>query len=96
MRIGKCRGCGAPIVWIKTLGGKPMPCDPDQVLYRARAGAPGKIVTPNGDVLSCDLDADPEEATGSDTSLISVPAHRRKDSGGTDHGTHDTEAGERN
>lgn len=64
MKIVKCRGCGAPIVWIGTLGGKHMPCDPDQVLYRARVGAPGKIVSPNGEVLSCDLDVAAEEATG--------------------------------
>ena len=64
MRNGKCKGCGAPIVWIGTPGGKSMPCDPDPVLYRARSGAPGKIVTPNGEVLSCDLDAAPEAATG--------------------------------
>lgn len=64
MRIGKCRGCGAPIVWVKTLGGKCMPCDANPVVYRERAGASGKIVTPNGEVLSCDLDVDPEEATG--------------------------------
>lgn len=64
MRSGTCRGCGAPIVWIWTPGGKSMPCDPYQVLYRARAGAKGKIVTPNGEVLSCDLNVSPEEATG--------------------------------
>lgn len=64
MRIEKCRGCGAPIVWVKTLGGKRMPCDANPVVYRERAGASGKIVTPNGEVLSCDLDVDPEEATG--------------------------------
>lgn len=64
MRFGKCRGCGAPIVWISTPGGKSMPCNADQVLYRARAGAPGKIVTPNGEVLSCELNVSPEKATG--------------------------------
>lgn len=64
MRTVKCYGCGAPIVWIRTFGGKSMPCDPDQILYRARAGAPGKIVTPNGEVLSCDLDVDSDDATG--------------------------------
>lgn len=64
MRIGKCRGCGAPIVWIRTPGGKSMPCDLLQVVYRARAGAPGKIVTPNGEVLSADIDVPPDQATG--------------------------------
>ena len=29
-----------------------------------RSGAAGKIVTPNGTVLSCDLDVEPETATG--------------------------------
>ena len=64
MRAGKCRGCGAPIVWIGTPGGKSMPCDPAGVLYRERAGGRGKIVTPNGQVLSCDLNVEPSQATG--------------------------------
>lgn len=64
MKYGKCRGCGAEIAWITTAAGKSMPCDADPVLYRARAGAAGKIVTPNGEVLSCDLDVSPDEATG--------------------------------
>ena len=64
MRRGKCRGCGADIVWISTPGGKSMPCDAEPVLYREQAGAPGKIVTPNGQVLSCELDVAPENATG--------------------------------
>ena len=44
--------------------GKSMPCDAEPVLYKAREGAAGKIVTPNGEVLSCDLDVGPDEATG--------------------------------
>ena len=64
MRNGTCRGCGAPIVWIGTPGGKSMPCDHDPVLYRARAGAPGKIVTQNGEILSCDINVAPNDATG--------------------------------
>lgn len=64
MKYGKCRGCGSSIVWIKTAGGKSMPCDPDQVIYRARAGASGKVITPNGEVLSADLNVEPETATG--------------------------------
>lgn len=64
MRADKCRGCGAPIVWVPMPGGKSMPCDVEQVRYRARKGAKGKIVTPNGEVLSADIDVAPEEATG--------------------------------
>lgn len=64
IRTGKCRGCGAPIVWITTPGGKSMPCDAEQVLYLARKGAKGKIVTPNGEVLSADVGVAPETATG--------------------------------
>ena len=64
MRADKCRGCGAPIVWVPMTGGKSMPCDVEQVRYRARKGAKGKIVTPNGEVLSADIDVAPEEATG--------------------------------
>lgn len=64
MRRGKCRGCGANIVWISTPGGKSMPCDAEPVLYRERAGAPGKVVTPNGEVLSCELNVASDEATG--------------------------------
>lgn len=64
MRRGKCRGCGASIVWIQTSAGRSMPCDAEPVSYREKAGAPGKIVTPNGMVLSCELDVQPEEATG--------------------------------
>ena len=62
MRRGKCRGCGASIVWIQTSAGRSMPCDAEPVSYREKAGAPGKIVTPNGMVLSCELDVQPEGA----------------------------------
>ena len=60
----KCRGCGAAIVWIKTAAGKPMPCDPVPLPYWARAGAKEKIVTKNGEVVSCDLSGEAGTATG--------------------------------
>lgn len=41
-----------------------MPCDAEQVLYRERKGATGRIVTPNGQVLSADVGVEPETATG--------------------------------
>lgn len=55
MKKSTCRGCGAPIVWIRTAAGKSMPCDAQPVLYKAREGAAGKIVTGNGTVLSADI-----------------------------------------
>ena len=62
--MAKCKGCGATIVWIKTLGGKSIPCDPDLVMYWEKEKAKGKVVTPNGEVLSCEFDGDLEKATG--------------------------------
>ena len=32
MKKSTCRGCGAPIVWIRTAAGKSMPCDAEPVL----------------------------------------------------------------
>ena len=31
--MGKCRSCGAEILWIETPGGKAMPCNPEPVYY---------------------------------------------------------------
>ena len=41
-----------------------MPCDDELVMYWAKKGAPGKVVTPNGEVISCEFDGDVSEATG--------------------------------
>lgn len=61
----RCKSCGAPIRWIKMASGKSMPVNPDQVVYWWRpGGAAGKVVTPNGEVLSCDFDGELEKATG--------------------------------
>lgn len=62
--MSRCKSCGAPIIWIKTQGGKQMPADPEQVTYWARKGAPGKVITPNGEVVSCDFEGDMQDATG--------------------------------
>ena len=57
--MATCKGCGARIIWI----GK-MPCNPEQTVYWEKAKAKGKIVTPNGMVLSCEFDGDLQNATG--------------------------------
>lgn len=56
MGISKCRACGANLIYIRTAAGKHMPCDPPLVPYWPREGAPGKIVTMDGRVVSCDLE----------------------------------------
>lgn len=50
-----CRGCGAPIIWIKTTAGKAMPCDPSPVYYKPVPGGKDKIVTLQGEVVSCEI-----------------------------------------
>jgi len=52
MRVYKCKACGAPIVWIKTLNGKSMPCDAVQIPYTEKRGGSLKIVTDDGRVIS--------------------------------------------
>lgn len=64
MNHGICKGCGKPIVWIRTSSGKSMPCDAQEVAYKAVKGAKGKVVTPNGEVVSCVFNGDPEKMTG--------------------------------
>lgn len=64
MQIGKCRGCGAQIVWIRTNSGKSMPCNSVPVTYWEKAKAAGKVTTPNGETVSCEFEGDIDKATG--------------------------------
>ena len=66
MAYGKsiCRGCGRPIIWIRTGGKKSMPCDPEPVTYWQTPGGCQKIVTRNGEVLSAELNGPEDKATG--------------------------------
>lgn len=62
--MATCKGCGAEIKWIKTPAGKNMPCDAEQVVYWEKPGAAGKVVTPNGEVISCEFSGEASKATG--------------------------------
>ena len=64
MRTTPCRACGAEIGFIKTVAGKTIPVNPEEVAYEQKAGGSLKIVTPNGEVLSAERPADPQKATG--------------------------------
>jgi len=59
-----CRACQAPIIFIKTVGGKSIPCNAESVYYIQKTGGSQKIVTPNGEVLSAELTEDQNKATG--------------------------------
>lgn len=62
--MANCKACGAPIVWIVTTSGKSMPCDAEQLLYRADQKGDATIITPNGETVRATLDTTPEAATG--------------------------------
>lgn len=62
--MARCKACGAEIVWIDTPAGKKIPCDVKLVAYWERKGAPGKVVTPNGEVLSADFKGKLDKVTG--------------------------------
>ncbi len=65
MSRGRCRGCGAEIVWVKTAAGKSMPCNPQLVPYWERPGAAGKeVLQLSGKVVSCDFEGLRDELSG--------------------------------
>ena len=60
----KCRGCGAPIVFVKTVAGKSMPCNPGRVPFWIKKNGSGKVVTLGGEVLSCEFDGPRSTVSG--------------------------------
>ncbi len=59
-----CKSCGKPIQWIRTPSGRSMPCDTRPVNYRIKPGGSTKLVTPAGNVISCEPVDDPAEDQG--------------------------------
>lgn len=64
VNTGTCKSCGKQILWIRTRTGRSMPCDTKPVNYRIKHGGDTKLVTPAGDVISCEAVKDPAEAQG--------------------------------
>lgn len=82
--MARCKSCGAQIVWIKMQSGKTMPADPERVVYWAKPGAAGRVITPNGEVVSCEFDGDLNSATGVGyishfSTCPNADKHRRKE-----------------
>lgn len=63
-QFGTCRSCGMQILWIDTIGGKKMPCNPQFVYYKAHDGGKDRIVLPNGQVVAGTIQERPEYADG--------------------------------
>lgn len=61
---GKCRSCGRRILWIRMRSGKAMPVDDTIIYYRDDPHGRDRIVTPDGNVVSCVADVMPDESTG--------------------------------
>lgn len=62
--MSKCRSCGAEIIWIKTPGGKAMPCDAEPVVYWQQKNGSKTIVLNNGEVIKGELEGIPGTETG--------------------------------
>lgn len=56
MNASTCRGCGAPIVFVKSALGKYIPCDAQLVRYRANPNGKDMVVVEGEGVVRCDLD----------------------------------------
>lgn len=81
--MSRCKSCGATIKWITMRSGKAMPVDTKKVVYWKKEGAAGKVITPDGDVVSCMFSGDPSEATGVGyishfSTCPNAGAHRRR------------------
>lgn len=60
----KCKGCGAEIRWLKLPSGKSMPVDPDPIPYWEDRHGSHKILTPNGEVITCTRTGEAGKETG--------------------------------
>lgn len=60
--MSKCKACGAEIVWIKTPGGKNMPCDAQKIYFRNTTPHGSlKLVLPDGRVATGELDLESDQ-----------------------------------
>lgn len=58
MEATRCRGCGAPIVFLRTAAGKLIPCDLELVPIRLNPEGRDRVVVEGYGVMRCDLTFD--------------------------------------
>ncbi len=51
MNSGKCRGCGAPILWVRTAKGNHMPCEAAPVNFTPDIDGPERFLEEGGHVV---------------------------------------------
>lgn len=59
--MSKCKSCGAEIMWIQTVNGKPMPCDPKPIPFVEDKTGSLTLVTKDGRVVRAKADASSDE-----------------------------------
>ena len=60
--MAKCKACGADIIWLKTKGGKAMPCDSQKIPYRINLHSGTlNLVLPDGRVARGYLDLESDK-----------------------------------
>lgn len=62
--MARCKSCRAEIVWVKMKSGNDMPCNPNLIQFWANMKAKDIVITPEGDMVHCNLDGPLEEMTG--------------------------------
>lgn len=60
----KCRGCGKPIVWMKTKVGRSMPCEPELKFYWLDPAGSQRVINHDGEVVRCEVKGPVDEASG--------------------------------
>lgn len=85
--MAKCRGCGEEIIFIKSPAGEFIPCNPSKVIYSNPGEGKARVVTQNGEVVSCTVGAvnlqggepvQKEEGEGKPVTGIAILIDRRQ------------------
>lgn len=74
--VSRCKSCGKEIIWIKTTGGRNMPCDAGGILYREDPKGELTIVTRDGKTVKATRD-DRSSLIGYTSHFANLPKRER-------------------